>query len=259
MSNLTSQHRQLDELGYVLLPGLMSDALLTELQDRVEQLFEAEGQAAGAEFKPESGARRLANLVNKGAVFQAVVADARVLELVRHVLGGDCKLSSANARSANPHNSRPQPLHCDMGAVPDDRGYWVCNTVWMLDDFTSLNGALRAVPGSHRWGKLPQEVLADASDPHADEIMLTGKAGSVIVMNAHLWHGGLANQTARPRTAVHAFYCRRDKPQQQYQKQLLNQETQAGLPAHLRELLALDDAANDELSSAPVIRSGFLK
>ena len=237
----------------------MSDALLTELRIRVEELFEAEGQAAGAEFKQEYGARRLANLVNKGSVFQQVISDAHVLELVRHVLGGDCKLSSASARSANPHNSSPQPLHCDMGAIPDERGYWVCNSVWMLEDFTHRNGALRAVPGSHRWRQLPQDVLDDPSVPHRDEIVLTGKAGSVIVMNAHLWHGGLANQTAKPRTAVHAFYCRRDKPQQQYQKQLIDQETQTSLPEHLRELLALDDAANDKLSSASVRRSGFLK
>jgi ectoine hydroxylase-related dioxygenase (phytanoyl-CoA dioxygenase family) len=146
-----------------------------------------------------------------------------------------------------------------MGAIPDEHGYWVCNVVWMLDDFTHQNGALRAVPGSHRWRKLPQDVLDDATQPHQDEIVLTGQAGSVIVMNAHLWHGGLMNQTAKPRTAVHTFFCRRDKPQQQHQKMLLDEELQSGLPEQLRELLALDDAANDALSSGSVTRSGFLK
>jgi ectoine hydroxylase-related dioxygenase (phytanoyl-CoA dioxygenase family) len=78
-------------------------------------------------------------------------------------------------------------------------------------------------------------------------------------MNAHLWHGGTANRTARPRTAVHAFYCRRDRPQQQYQKQLLRPEVQAALSAELRHLLALDDADNDRLSATVAVRSGFLK
>jgi hypothetical protein len=50
-------------------------------------------------------------------------------------------------------------------------------------------------------------------------------------MNAHLWHGGTANRTSRPRLAMHAFYCRRDKPQQQYQKKLLRPEVQASLSA----------------------------
>ena len=113
-----------------------------------------------------------------------------------------------------------------MGAIPDERGYWVCNTVWLLDDFTPENGATRMVPGSHKWGTRPQDVLADPMAPHPDEVLLTGAAGSVAVMNAHLWHGGTANRSSRPRLAMHAFYCRRDKPQQQYQKQLLRPDVQ---------------------------------
>jgi ectoine hydroxylase-related dioxygenase (phytanoyl-CoA dioxygenase family) len=145
-----------------------------------------------------------------------------------------------------------------MSALPDERGPWVCNTVWMLDDFTEQNGALRVIPGSHRWNRLPQQALEDPRADHAQQQVITGPAGSVIVMNAHLWHGGMANRSDRPRTAVHAFYCRRDKPQQQYQKQLLDAELQAALSPALRELLALDDPLNDELSSQNVVRSGFL-
>jgi hypothetical protein len=58
---------------------------------------------------------------------------------------------------------------------------------------------------------------------------------------------------------VHAFYCRRDKPQQQFQKQLLDAELQTSLSSNLRQLLALDDPINDEISAAPTTRSGFLK
>jgi ectoine hydroxylase-related dioxygenase (phytanoyl-CoA dioxygenase family) len=129
----------------------------------------------------------------------------------------------------------------------------------MLDDFTSENGALRAVPGSHRWGRLPADVMADPRAPHPDEVLVTGRAGSVAVMNAHLWHGGLANRTSAPRTAVHAFYCRWDRPQQQHQKSLLHPEVQARMSPALRALLALDDPLNDELAERGGPRSGFLK
>ena len=57
---------------------------------------------------------------------------------------------------------------------------------------------------------------------------------------------------------MHAFYCRRDKPQQQYQKQLLRPAVQDGLSPELREMLALDDPLNDALSANVSIRSGFL-
>ena len=63
--------------------------------------------------------------------------------------------------------------------------------------------------------------------PHPEEILVLGTAGSIAVMNAHAWHGGTANRTLAPRLAMHAFYCRRDKPQQQYQKQLLRRRCRA--------------------------------
>jgi ectoine hydroxylase-related dioxygenase (phytanoyl-CoA dioxygenase family) len=253
------QKCRLHENGYVSLPNFFGKPLQDELRDRLRQLFYEEGDLAGAEFKQEQGSSRLANLVNKGKVFQQVIGDAAILELVRYVLGPEIKLSSLNARSADPNNSIRQPLHADMSAVADDCGYWVCNTVWMLDDFTVENGPLRVIPGSHRFGKLPQDVLDDPTATHADEILITGEAGTVVVLNAHTWHGGMENRTDRLRLALHAFYCRRDKPQQQYQKQLLDASVQHNLSAELRELLALDDPLNDRLCAQATTRSGFLK
>jgi ectoine hydroxylase-related dioxygenase (phytanoyl-CoA dioxygenase family) len=253
------ERRQLDALGYVVLEGCMGGALLDELRARIHDLFEEEGDRAGHEFQTEEHARRLANLVDKGEVFRRAIVLAPVIGLVRHVLGADAKLSSLNARSADPQLEVGQPLHVDMAAIPDAKGYWVCNTVWMLDDFTRENGATRLVPGSHLWGKRPLDVLDDPLAPHPEEILLTGKAGSVAVMNSHMWHGGTANRTPAARLAMHAFYCRRDKPQQQYQKRLLRSDVQSGLTPELRALLAIDDPLNDELSANVTVRSGFLK
>jgi ectoine hydroxylase-related dioxygenase (phytanoyl-CoA dioxygenase family) len=250
---------QLDEQGYVVLEHFMSDNLLQELRERVDQLFYEEGCGAGSEFRQEQGTRRLANLVDKGEVFRRTIAVAEILQYVGHVLGPDFKLSSLNVRSANPHSDWTQPLHADMGLVRDERGYAVCNTVWLLDDFTAENGALRMVPGTHRTGKLPQDLLADISAPHPNEVLLTAQAGTVVVMNAHMWHGGTANRTAAHRRAMHGFYCRCDIAQQQYQKKLLRPETQAALTPEMRRVLALDDPRNDEISAAGSGRSGFLK
>jgi ectoine hydroxylase-related dioxygenase (phytanoyl-CoA dioxygenase family) len=255
----TAERERLDRDGYVVLEGAMGTALLWELRDAIFARFDSEGGQAGQEFKTEANAQRLANLVNKGEVFRRAIALPRMLECVRHVLGRDAKLSSLNARSADPHSADGQPMHVDMGAIPDDKGYWVCNTVWLLDDFTPENGATRVVPGSHRWGKKPQDVMADPMAPHPEETLVLGPAGSICVMNAHTWHGGTANRTDHPRLAMHAFYCRRDKPQQQYQKNLLDADVQAALSPELRDLLAIDDPLNDELSANVVVRSGFMK
>jgi ectoine hydroxylase-related dioxygenase (phytanoyl-CoA dioxygenase family) len=251
--------RQLDDQGYVLLEDAMGPRLLAELRARIHEILADEGERAGHEFKTEEHAHRLANLVDKGDVFRRAIVLPDMLGYVRHVLGADIKLSSLNARSADPMSDVGQPLHVDMGGVPDERGYWVCNTVWLLDDFTRDNGATRMIPGSHKWGTRPQDVLDDPLAPHPGEVLLLGKAGSIAVMNSHLWHGGTANRTSAPRLAMHAFYCRHDKPQQQYQKALLRPETQARLTAEERQILALDDGLNDELSANVTVRSGFMK
>jgi ectoine hydroxylase-related dioxygenase (phytanoyl-CoA dioxygenase family) len=255
---LPSRHLvELDELGYTLLPSFASADLLAELRATVARLYAIEGENAGSEFRQEPGCLRLANLVDKAPVFQRVFADPTLLGLVRHIVGPEFKLSSLNCRTALP-GCAPQPLHADMGGVADERGAWVCNIIWMLDAYTADNGPVRVVPGSHRWRRLPASELPDLRATHPAELAVTAPAGSVVVMNAHTWHGGLDNRTSGQRTALHAFYCRRDKPQQQYQKKLLRPEVQAALAPELRALLALDDPLNDELANSNVPRSGFL-
>ncbi len=257
---LSSEERdRLDADGYLVLQDFVTPDDLATLRSRIHQLFDELGARAGFEFKQEPQTDRLANLVDYDEIFQRAVAMPKLLACVAQVLGPEFKLSSLNARSARPHTDWTQPLHCDTGALPDARGNSVCNIIWMLDDFTPDNGATRFVPGTHRSHQLPQNVLADASATHPDERLLLGRKGTVVVMNAHLWHGGTANHTDHPRLAMHSFYCRRDQPQQQYQRRLLRPDTQARLSPELRWLLALDDPLNDELSANASGKSGFLK
>ena len=91
-----------------------------------------------------------------------------------------------------------KPWHADSGVVADERGHWVCNTIWMLDDFTPENGATRMIPRSHTWGRLPERGLKDSLP---GEELLFGRAGTVVIMNTHIWHGGTANRTDRCRSA----------------------------------------------------------
>jgi ectoine hydroxylase-related dioxygenase (phytanoyl-CoA dioxygenase family) len=249
-----SAKRQLEEQGYLILPDFLSEAEVEQYRARVEELFAEEGDRSGGEFKQEPGARRLANLVDKGEIFESAIQRPEVLECVEAVLGPDFKLSSLNVRSASPHSDTAQPLHVDSGELPDERGNAVCNSVWMLDDFTDQNGALRLVPGSHRWKRLPEPGAQGEG-----EILVTGKAGTVVVMNAHAWHGGSANRTDRQRRAMHVYYTRGDKPQQQYQKKWVRPEVQARLSPLGRRLLALDDPRNDELCATSAGKSGFMK
>jgi hypothetical protein len=70
---------QLDEAGFLLLEDVMSREWLDALRERVTELYDREADRAGVEFKQEPGCRRLANLVDKGTVFERVIAQPRIL------------------------------------------------------------------------------------------------------------------------------------------------------------------------------------
>jgi ectoine hydroxylase-related dioxygenase (phytanoyl-CoA dioxygenase family) len=206
-------YAELDDRGFVVLPEVIDPDWLEQIRDRLAELQEREGRAAAHEVGGgQPGADLLADLINKGEMFERMLREPRVLAGVRHVLG-DFRVNSLNARAARPGEG-DQHLHSDCGAARGDGRFKICNSIWLVDDFTADNGATRAVPGTHRSGQLPAEVMDDVFAPNPDEVLLTAEAGTVIVFNAHVWHGGTRNRTAAPRRGLTLSFCRRDEPQQ---------------------------------------------
>ncbi len=226
---------RLDRDGFAPLPGVLSGAQLEAIRARLAELLVAEGDQAGLEVHQEAGTDRLADLVNKGEMFWPCFTDPRVLACMAHVLG-DFKLSSLNFRAALPGQGH-QNLHTDWGGPVEPGGYQVCNSIWLVDDFTASNGATRVVPGSHRFGTVPRLALTDPAAPHPDEVLVTGPAGTVVIFNSHLWHGGTRNNSDRPRRGLHSYFTRRGNGQQLDQKKYIRQETLADLSPAARFIL----------------------
>ena len=226
----------LDEQGYLPLPEIMNHAQVDALRTRFDELVEEEGENAGTEVHQEAGTNRLSNLVDKGEIFEICFTHPRVLAAMRHVLGPDFRLSSLNGRAALPGQGL-QGLHADWGTGVEPGDYYVCNSIWLLSDFTEQNGATRVVPGSNRSGQYPKDALDDPTAPHPDEVILTAPAGTVVVFNSHTWHGGTLNRSDEPRYGLHSYFTRRDQRQQTAQKALLSEETKARLSEAARVIL----------------------
>ena len=235
-ASLSAEAReQLDRDGYAVLSGVLSGEELKAIRTRLAELLVAEGDQAGLEVHQEAGTNRLADLVNKGPMFRPCFTDPRVLACVGHVLG-EFKLSSLNFREALPGQGN-QALHADYGGPAPDSGFQVCNSIWLLDDFTADNGATRVVPGSHRSDTVPRLAMPDPTAAHPDQVLLIAPAGTVVVFNSHVWHGGTVNHTGRPRRALHSYFARRDRGQQTDQKKYLRPETLTGLSPAARFIL----------------------
>jgi ectoine hydroxylase-related dioxygenase (phytanoyl-CoA dioxygenase family) len=238
-NTLSAEERKLlDEDGYLPLPGILSASQIEAVRDRLAALLAIEKENAGKEVHQETGTARLSNLVDKGEVFRVFFTHPRILAALAHVLEHDLKLSSINSRAALPGQGL-QALHADWPKPVEPGHYQVCNSIWLLDDFTPENGATRVVPGSHRTGKLPPQVMADPSAPHPEEKLVLAPAGTVVVFNSHTWHGGTLNRTAHPRRAVHSYWTRRSQPQQLDQAKYLSPETKARFSEAERYLLGV--------------------
>lgn len=225
----------LDRDGYAPLTGILSDRQLTTMRTRLADLLATEGERAGLEVHQEAGTDRLADLVNKDPVFDVCFTDQRLLACVAHVLG-EFKLSSLNFRAALPGQGR-QALHAEGRPVTDPADFQVCNSIWLLDDFTADNGATRVVPGSHRSGRAPGDAMPDVRAAHPEEVLLLAPAGTVVVFNSHLWHGGTLNRSPAPRRALHSYFTRRGNSQQLNQEQYVRQETLSRLSPAARFIL----------------------
>lgn len=230
---LTTQEIEfLDTHGYLNLGQLLTVDQVNLVNDRIEELLQLEGENAGAELAEskyirhpkEEGADRLANLVNKGPMFDIFYTNPRVLSGIEAVLGQAYKLSSLNYRAAKP-NQGLQKLHVDWKNTVVNESYKVCNSIWLLDDFTEHNGSTRIVPKSHKLSILPDDVMTDPLENHPDEIRIIAPAGSVFIFNSHVWHGGTTNQTGHVRRSIHSYFCTREQPQQIDQKKYITEET----------------------------------
>lgn len=215
-ADLDEARRQLDELGYCVVPGVLGRAEIAALKARLEAQAAGE-RARGLAFHdggPSRPNQRVWMLLNKGRVFRDLMLHPIVEALMGHLLGPDFLVSSLTANIARP-GGEPMTLHTDQGYV----GFWtpkplVANIAWMLDDFSDANGGTRLVPRSHLDSTATPRSSSYAPEHPAnmptldDTIAAEGAAGSILCFDGRLWHGTGANRTDRPRHAILSYHCR---------------------------------------------------
>ena len=221
----------LDRDGFLPLPGILAPEQAEKMGARLDELV-----VQGNAVRHQEGVDTLDDVIHKDPMFEVCFTHPRLLAAVSHVLGSEFKLHSVNSRIALPGYGL-QELHADWGNAVEPGDYYICNSIWALVDFTENNGATRVVPGSHRRGKLPSEVLGNLLDPHPDEVKLVAPVGTAIVFNSHLWHGGTRNASPVRRRALHCAFVRRDQEQQTDQRTLIRPEMYARLNAAARYIL----------------------
>ena len=228
----------LDKKGFVFFYDIIDPKWLEALRVRFEELCEKEGVHAGIEVHQEEGTRRLSDLPNKGEIFDRVYTHPKVLAAIYYVIGRDFKLSSLNARDALPGQGL-QGLHADWGHDYDGR-FHVCNSIWLLDDFSRENGCTRLIAGTHK-GLNPGNAQIDRMATHPDEEYVMAPAGTVVVFNSQTWHGGTLNGSkSLQRRAIHGYFTAREHRQQLNQAEYIRLATWKRISRGARYILDVD-------------------
>lgn len=226
----TDQKTALDNDGFYIVPDVLSAEECADMAAAFEQIHALEQETGGHEVHVEPGARRVSNIFNKSDAFDKCLEIPCVLTASHHLLG-EFKLHGANLRDPN-QGFGHQQYHVDVPKLFAD-DWWVLNAIILFDDMTLDNGPTRVVPGSQHWAPInvpvvnwgawePTElsaedkarVPADLNAPYPGEVIVTAKAGSVVIMNSSLWHSGTLKTGGAHRRVCHLTYTRRDLPQQ---------------------------------------------
>jgi ectoine hydroxylase-related dioxygenase (phytanoyl-CoA dioxygenase family) len=222
---------EIDEQGYTVVEGAIEPDLVAALLEDLDRLHRELGTVPSRNGFEGTKTLRVYNLLAHGPLWQQVPVHESVLPIVERVLDPGCLVSSLSSISIGP-GEVAQPIHSDDQLIPLPRPHVpvVCNSMWALTDFTEANGATRLVPSSHKLDHHP-----DYGHPY-DSIPAEMPAGSVLIWNGSLWHGGGANATDETRVGIAMNYCAGWVRQQENQQLGIPVEVARTFSPRLREL-----------------------
>ncbi len=192
--------KQLEEQGFVLLPGLLSEHLVGMLK----------AEQARFASRDESRLSVQVQLVHQSIIIRDFVCNGPQIPIVVEALGENVCFTHQQyvTKYADEKQRTDVPWHQDNGygrLVPaNDLTVWIA-----LDDCDTNNGCLWVHPGSQKLGDLPHhgEHGLRAADVEGAGIALPMQAGDAVMFGSLLLHRSLANTTSGTRVAMYVRYC----------------------------------------------------
>jgi len=220
-------------VGYAIIEDFLDAERLARVQADMEPIFQMTGERDATGSGRHEGLQtvHVHNLFAKTRAADDIAIDPILLAAIEGVLGPQFQMSVGTAMCPDP-GVDPQGLHQDDGhyPLPRPRPPFIANTLIALDDFTEANGATQLVPGSHL---LTERIEGDA--PVSFAVM---PAGSLLVFDGALWHGGGGNRTSdQRRRSINLNFNLSWLRQQENQYVGIPRDVWLGMPEPLQRLL----------------------
>lgn len=248
---LVTAQTSLDENGFFVVPDLLDDKTVRIVLERLWAAAE-DNKKRGADLfmpalDPNSSNVRVFYLMELDSIFRELVQHPAALEIAKLVIGPKLLVSNFTANIAKP-GSGSMALHSDQSLVVPEpwEQPWAVNIIWCLSDMYFENGATLFIPGSHKWKRM-NEVPDKANERLTPFV---AKAGSIIAMDARVWHTSGANITKdQERALLYGYYTAPFLRQQVNWTAALSPENKSSLSPDMRELLGLNITANSGSAS----------
>jgi ectoine hydroxylase-related dioxygenase (phytanoyl-CoA dioxygenase family) len=211
--DLEQHAARVNEQGYTIIPDFLDAAALRAVRDGLRPFL---GTHRGRNNFEGHQTERVYTLVARGAIFEKIAEDERILQLCSRLLLPGFLLTASQAINIHPGET-PQPLHYDDGfyTIPRPRPAISVSTIVAVDAFTADNGGTEIIPGSHAWSDERLAGLYDGfshdkpTDPRFEQGLVTAEmpAGACLFFLGTLVHRGGANRSQAPRLAFSNQYC----------------------------------------------------
>ena len=197
---MSSLREEFDERGYVVIEGFLTDHENDQLNESLDVKYarwQAEArQVAQKSDHDECDVLAWDPLLEGHPVFCELAASEKLRRATAGVLGDDFETQTSLIMFSIPHG-RGQAWHQDC--PPEEVGLFNLNRLLYPSDTNLENGAIVVVPGSHKQGVIPP---GGTQDPISGEVVLTPRAGTLVLLHGHVYHRVTPNLTDKPRNSV---------------------------------------------------------
>jgi len=203
LSSLEGQHAVAADIevlrrdGYLILERLLTADKVAEVGAHMERIHDT--TPLGITDFEGFHTRRIYNLVTKTRSVDALCTHPRIIAIIEGYLQSQIQLSSTTGITLFP-NETSQSLHQDDSVYPLPRPHQplMVGTLWAIDAYTVANGGTALIPRSH--------TATEDQVPQESPIHIVMPAGSVLLFDGSLWHGGGANTSEQQRRAISLSY-----------------------------------------------------
>ena len=187
--------------GFAVVPELLPLARVRDARELILEL--AEQDRLTSKLISQHGRWRL-RLTGRGEIFADLAAHDLIRQVAQMMLGQGFIMGGLSAHALT-KGAPPQGVHVDypysVMREPFPEPPMQLQAIWVLDAFTTDNGATRVLAHSQKTRRRP-----DKQEFYAHSTPILCPVGSLILSHGGLWHDSSTNRTEETRIAILGNY-----------------------------------------------------